>query len=325
MVNKPIIIKVSGGLTAQLLSLMCAIYLSQKFKRPFQIRYFSNSTGTYWPFELKKLLQSSELGSIVGPKHIEENINVASGSYIEEFHVSKRLFLNSIFLRLTHRLRLDKQIRKIRGEYVIEGKVELLKRVPKCAKSVTGIFPPILDSAVISEMYKRIENSGHPNPFKNVDVKRDLVIHYRLGDMRKMPARNSKFGGHGVVDPLLFKEVIEKFQMCEAKSHITVVSDEPSLAIKLLEEVGLENLQATESNNPWEHLTTIASAQNFIGSLSQFSVFGAILCFLNGGRVFLPSSVYGKGSLKNDFGINEFDYVDYKYLKPNHWIFHLKL
>lgn len=324
-IPKPITIKVTGGLTAQLLSLMCAIYLSQKFKRPFQMRYFSNSTGTYWPLEIEKLLQPFELESIIDLKHIRENNEISPGSYIEDFPLRKRKINYYNLLRIIYRTRIDRLFRKIRGEYVIGGKIELLKRIPRSVKSVTGIFPPVLDSAVITEMSKRIEDSGHPNPMKNVEVKMDLVIHYRLGDMRKMPARNSEFGGHGVVDPLIFKEVIEKFQMLEDNSNITVVSDEPKIAIKLLEEVGLQNLQATESNNPWENLKTIASARNFIGSLSQFSTFGAILCFLNGGRVFLPSSVYGKGSLNKDFGINEFDYIEYKYLKHDHWIFHSKL
>jgi hypothetical protein len=139
--------------------------------------------------------------------------------------------------------------------------------------------------------------------------------------MRKMPARNSKFGGHGVVDPLLFKEVIKKFKLCEGNSRITVISDEPEIAIKLLEGVGLDNLQATESNDPWENLSSIAAAQNFIGSLSQFSTFGAILCHINGGRIFLPSSTYGKGSTSLDFGISEFNYLEYRYLESDHWIF----
>lgn len=112
-------------------------------------------------------------------------------------------------------LRLNWIIRKIRNEYVVRGKIEFLRRVSQSAKLVAGIFPPILDSAVITEMCKSIQNTGNPNPFKNVDAENNLVIHYRLGDMRKMPARNSKFEEHGVVDPLLFKEVIEKFQARE--------------------------------------------------------------------------------------------------------------
>ena len=67
-----------------------------------------------------------------------------------------------------------------------------------------------------------------------------------------------------------------------------VASDESEIVIKLLEEVDLQNLQTTESNNPWENLTIIASAQNFIGSLSQLFTSGVILCSLNCGRVFLP-------------------------------------
>ena len=323
-IRKPITIKVTGGLTAQLLSLMCAIYLSQKFKRPFQIRYFSDSTGTYWPFEIEKLLKPSELESIVSLKHIEVDQNYSPGSYIEDFPPRQKKFSYYQILRAIDRIKVDRLIRKSRGEYVIEGKVKRLEKVPKNIKAVTGIFPPILDPDVIIEMCKRIDEARYPNPFKDIDTKHNLVIHYRLGDMRKMPARNSKFGGHGVVNPLLFKEVIQNFRLCEGDSRITIISDEPELAIKLLEEVGLDDLQATDSNNPWENLSTIASAQNFIGSLSQFSTFGAILCHINGGRAFLPSSVYGKGSLSSDFGINEFNYIEYKYLKSDHWIFHSK-
>lgn len=323
-INKPITIKVTGGLTAQLLSLMCAIYLSQKFKRPFQVRYFSNSTGTYWPFEIEKLLKPSELESIVSLKHIEVNKNVLPGSYIKDFPLRQKKFNYYWLLRVIDRIKADRLIRKFRGEYVIEGKVKRLKKVPKNAKAVTGIFPPILQPEVITEMCKRIDDAGYPNPLKEVDTQHNLVIHYRLGDMRKMPARNSKFGGHGVVDPLIFKDVIQKFCLCEGDARITVISDEPELAIKLLKEVGLENLQVTDSDNPWENLSTIASAKNFIGSLSQFSTFGATLCHINGGRVFFPSNTYGKGSTSLDIGISEFNYHDYKYLKPDHWIFQWK-
>ncbi len=320
-IPKPITIKVTGGLTAQLLSLMCAIYLSKKFKRPFQIRYFSNSTGTYWPFEIEKLLKPSELESIVKLQYTVANDNDLPGSYIKGFPLRQKKFNRYRFLNVIYRIKLDRLLKKLRGEYVIEGKVTRLERVPKNAKAVTGIFPPILNPEVLVEMRNRIEMAEHPNPFKDVASKVDLVIHYRLGDMRKMPARNSKFGGHGVVDPLLFKEVIKEFKLCEGNSRITVISDEPELAIRLLEGVGLDNLQATESNDPWENLLSIAAAQNFIGSLSQFSTFGAILCHINGGRIFLPSSTYGKGSTSLDFGISEFNYLEYRYLKSDHWIF----
>lgn len=324
-ISKPITVKVTGGLTAQLLSLMCAIYLSQKFKRPFQVRYFSNSTGTYWPFEIEKLLKPSELESIVSLKHIEVNKNFSPGSYIKDFPLRQKKFNYYKFRRVIVRIKVDRLIRKFSGEYVIEGKVKRLERVPKNVKALTGIFPPILHPEVIIEMRRRIDEARYPNPFKEVGTKHNLVIHYRLGDMRKMPARNTKFGGHGVVDPLLFKEVIQKFNLCEGDSRITIVSDEPELAIKLLEEVGLDNLRATDSSNPWENLSTIAAAQNFIGSLSQFSTFGASLCHINGGRVFFPSSTYGKGSTRLDIGISEFNYLKYKYLKPDHWIFQWKI
>ena len=313
--------KVTGGLTAQLLALLCAIYLSQKFKRPFQIRHFSDSTGTYWPFEIEKLLKSSELESIVATRGLETNKFVAPGSYIENFPLRQVGFNSYKFLGLFYRFKIDRLAKKFRHEYVVEGKIGKLKKVPKNINTVTGTFPPILEHEVISEMSKRIENCGYPNPFKRPTEKISLVIHYRLGDMRKMPARNSQFGGHGVVDPNVFKEVLEKIELHEEISRIVVVSDEPEIAMQLLKDAGFCNLSAANSNNPWENLITIGSAKIFVGSMSQFSIFGAVLCHLNEGQVFLPSTTYGRGLTVEDLGISEFNYIDYRYLGTNHWIF----
>ena len=319
--SKPILMKVTGGLTAQLLALLCAIYLSQKFKRPFQIRYFSDSTGTYWPFEIEKLLKSSELESIVATRGLETNKFVAPGSYIANLPLRQKKSNSHKFFWLIYRFKIDRLVKNFRREYVVEGKISRLKQVPKNINTVTGIFPPILEREVISEMSKRVENSGYPNPFKRPTEKISLVIHYRLGDMRKMPARNSQFGGHGVVDPSVFKEVLEKVEVHEEISKIVVVSDEPEIAVQLLKEAGFDNLSAANSNNPWENLITIGSAKIFVGSMSQFSIFGAVLCHLNKGQVFLPSNTYGRGSTVEDLGISEFNYIDYRYLGTDHWVF----
>jgi hypothetical protein len=66
---------------------------------------------------------------------------------------------------------------------------------------------------------------------------RDIVIHYRLGDMRKMPARTQDLGGHGVVDPMVFYEILSGLDSISNTPEIFIVSDEPD-AVKLLEEAG---------------------------------------------------------------------------------------
>jgi hypothetical protein len=218
---------------------------------------------------------------------------------------------------------LDFIIKRVFGEYVVKGKVSRLKRVPSNIKSITGIFPPLLDPDVICEVSQRIDNSGFKNPFKKISKERDIVIHYRLGDMRKLPARTRDLGGHGVVDPVIFYEILSELDLIAGTAEIFVVSDEPHLALKLLEEAGLKKLFKVDSSNVWDDLCVIASAKVFIGSLSQFSSFAAIACHYQGGKVFLPSNTYGKGSTKLDFGIDEFNYHEYRYLKPDHWLFSL--
>jgi hypothetical protein len=107
------------------------------------MRYFSNSTGTYWPFEIERLLKPSELESIVSLPHAGVSENVLPGSYIKDFPLRQKKFNRYQFLNVIYRIKLDRLLKKFRGEYVIEGKVKRLERVPKNAKAVTGVFPPI--------------------------------------------------------------------------------------------------------------------------------------------------------------------------------------
>jgi hypothetical protein len=315
------LIKVTGGFTAQLLALMNAIYLSHKFHRTFKFRYFPHSTGTFWPFEISSLLESKELESIVGTKGIEQSKISSPGSFISDFPTRGGGFSYAKIINIFYFFGLDRIVKRVFGEYVVAGKIARLKKVPPNSKTITGIFPPLLDPDVINEVSRRIDKSGFKNPFKETSMARDIVIHYRLGDMRKMPARTQDLGGHGVVDPMVFYEILSGLDSISNTPEIFIVSDEPDLAVKLLEEAGFKKLFKVESSNVWDDLCVIASARVFIGSLSQFSTFGAIACHHQGGKVFLPSNTYGKSLTRLDFGLEEFNYCEYRYLKPDHWLF----
>jgi hypothetical protein len=319
--KKPLVIKFSGGLTAQLLALMSAVHLSQKLKRPFSMRYFPYSTGTYWPLGIGALLQDGELEGIRDTRGISFDQSPKPGEYIAHFPLRRGGLSYERLLQAIHKLHLDVALRWLRAEYVIGGQISRLRKVPMRAKSVSGIFPPVVDDNTLVELSRRIGLAKLPNPFEIVETDRDLVIHYRLGDMRKMPARNSEYGGHGVVDPLVFKQLVEMLGFDLNKVKIDVISDEPKLAQRLLMEAGFMELRVASTGSVWQDLATIASARHFLGSASQFSTFGAILCAKNGGQVFLPSSNYGRGKASDDHGVRDFSYADYRYLPADHWIF----
>jgi hypothetical protein len=319
--SRPLVIKFSGGLTAQLMALASAIYLSKKLDRPFTMRYFPFSTGTYWPLEIEPLLQAGELEGIRETRGISYEQPLEPGDYIVDFPLRRRGLSYERSLQLLHKLHLDAALRWLRAEYVIGGKASRLHRVPSRASSVSGIYPPITDSDILDELSRRVKRANLPNPFEIKKNHDSLVIHYRLGDMRKMPSRNGEHGGHGVVDPSVFKEIVEMMSLRINEVTVDVISDEPKLAERLLREAGFTNVRNASAGSVWRDLATIASANNFLGSASQFSAFGAVLCAKNGGQVFLPSSNYGIGDAKADHGVQAFSYAEYRYLEANHWIF----
>jgi hypothetical protein len=316
----PIIVKSTGGATAQLLGLTNAIYVSQKTGRPFIFRHFLYSTGTFWKFEIGDLLSASEIevSSYPDSDLIDDFQN---GEPLNQAPPNETGKIRKKILQLVHLLGLNSQIRRFRKELVVGGKRHVLDLATHNTKSISGIFVPVLAPQVRSELSRRFELANKPNPFAKPTNIHEVVIHYRLGDMRKVPSRIEGIGGHGVVDPMTFKRILDQVNPSLSNTRLTLVSDEPILASELLNEVGLEVSGSLNIQNFWQDLKIISEARIFIGSLSQFSSFGAMACASNGGKCFLPSDVYGSGDTQKDFAIDVFNYFDYSYLKSNHWLF----
>lgn len=319
--NVPIIVKCAGGATAQLLALSNAIYLSIKLNRPFKIKYYPYSTGTYWPFAIKELLEENELIEEGNTRGLETD-GLKSGEYISNFPLRRNGISYERFLQAIHRLHLNELLNHLRGEVVIGGKRKNLEKVRARTSVVSGNFVPLIDNVVFTKLSDRFTRANLPNPFNTHDKKEEIVIHYRLGDMRKMPSRDPKMGGHGVVDPITFKKILELESIDTDTTSISLVSDEPGIAVKLLKDVGISATSESKKKSIWQDLQTISSAKIFIGSLSQFSLFGATICASNGGKLYLPSKIYGEGNLEDDLNISLFNYFEYNYLQPNHYLFH---
>lgn len=316
----PLIVKSTGGITAQLLALSNAIYLSERIKRDFQIMHFPYSTGTYWPLGIQKLLKPTEIAGVNNAGQPIHQTNVIAGQVIPDFSLKRRGLNREKISYLLQKLGVHVTLKRIMNEVIIGGRKNRLFWVNENTKAVSGNFVPYLDSAVASQLEQRFISAKLPNPFQFPGKEKQIVIHYRLGDMRRMPSRIPGLGGHGVVDPHVFRRILELEDIPIADASIRLVSDEPAVAAKALLEVGINT--TFESNTTiWDDLKSIASAKLFIGSMSQFSIFGALLCANNGGRPYLPSTAYGELDLSREISRTDFAYFDYSYLRDNHWLF----
>jgi hypothetical protein len=314
-------VKVAGGLTSQLLGLLSAIYLSQKHSTPFKLLYYPYSTGTYWPLEIEKLLSTNEIEIVNNHGSIHSQL-----PDLEPNIRSSKLFrINAGYGVMSQKFQIGKFrtfIKRLTGEYIVAGEIDNLVRIGKKVRSVTGVYPPIAELSAINELSLRIDQAGILNPFgKMSNSENKIVLHYRLGDFRKRRSSDDRIGGHGVVDPVVFKEMFDYTKSIHLVDEIQVISDEPTIAIRLLKEVGLDKLVAASSEDPWKDLKTAASGRYFFGSMSQFSLFCSLLCHLNGGISFLPLKNDAFGSKNMNYRIDSFRYFDYRFLEKKHWIF----
>ena len=318
--SKPIIIKSSGGTTAQLLALANAIFLSLKLKKPFIIKHNDYSTGTFRPLEIIPLLQPFEYE--LNEKLIKETgVKPETGSLIDlSFNIKIQ-----IIKKITQNRRINfliNLVNKFRGYYLLGANKKNLFNVNNRAKIISGNFVPYLNQSIAQSFKYRFEHAEWPNPFSKKNLPSNkLIIHVRLGDMRKMDSRIPGIGGHGIINPNCYISIVHKFQALPYNYDTYVVSDEPFLALKLLSSFGIQ-AQLLPTNSVWEDLSSISSARIFIGCMSQFSFFGALVCDFKGGTSFLPLNLPDKlFNTKDNFEHEGFIYYTEQYLSADHWIF----
>lgn len=319
--NRYFEIRCTGGKAAQICALMTGIYASNKFQKPFKIRYFNDSTGTLWSFGIGELLRDHELVGIFSKTSQLEREHVSSGERIRDFAAYRRELNKLTLFRWLESTGLLKIVRVIRREVSIGGHRENLEKISRRTRIISGNFVPFNNEAVFHDLSSRLEQHSLYNPFSSLELTNDIVIHYRLGDMRKVPNDSKQDIESRVIDPEVFVEVMENYGFAWAENRIVLLSDEPQIAAALLNGSGIQNLQVGEGDDFWRDLRIIASAKFFIGSLSQMSVLGGVLCFRNGGSVVLPSDAHGEGDLRRGIDIKEFSFHKYRFLRRNHAIF----
>lgn len=315
-------IKLAGGASAQCLALMNALYLKNKLRRDFKLYYYPHSTGTYWPFAIQFLLNSNELGdSEQQIKGFIAEDNLEIGKIIRAHPLSSRRLSREHILSQIRKLNLERSLQKLRREEALLASFRNLNRVSSRSRAVSGGFVPLSDRKVNEDMDFRFKRSGLKSPFSTnlyLGARPEIVIHFRIGDKRAKFTHPSDFGGDGVSDPKVFKQIIEENGPVNQKKVI-VVSDEPLVAQKLLREVGIDAEIPSVTGNLWEDIYLMSQARLFIGSWSQVSQLAAICVAWNGGQAHLPSTT--QVGTKISWNIDSTTFYSPKFLEENHWIY----
>jgi len=293
-------VKCAGGSIAQLLALAAAIKISYLKQRDFELEYFPSSTGTYWPFAITSLLKKGEYNVETYEKSLSfaEDCGWEIGKPIPDSMVFKRGLSYENLLEILRASKVERPLRRLRGEYVIGADYERLIRTPGSVRSITGGYPPFIDDKVFESLKERFNNSNLASPFsKEFAITQPYgVIHYRLGDQR-MSGSIRKPGLGTPLDPKTFAKIIR--ENINSDFPLYVCSDEPTLAKSLLESKGIHVKSLPKENTGrgiWGELQFMAQAEIFIGSWSQVSQFASLLVSHKGGQVWYPNSPVEGGS-----------------------------
>lgn len=290
--NNPIEFKVAGGAAAQTLGLINALHVKKKLGRDFKILYFPHSTGTYWPFAIDFLLSSKEISSTTAEiRGMTGGHTLEIGKIIRQHPLESRFFSYERFLAWLRMFRLEFVLRRLTGEIALEARRERLELVSSRTLRVSGGFVPMLDAEVMKELDLRFRSGrGDKSPFSKSKNSVDpyVAIHFRIGDKRAKFHHNKIFWGEGVFDPQCFKKILSQQGLLDQK--IYVISDEPSVAQSLLQEVGIHADVFQDKHDIWVDLFRLSQAKVLIGSWSQVSQLAAICVANNGGMSLLPST-----------------------------------
>ena len=281
-------LKLSGGSMAQCLGLMNGLFASQKLNRPLKISYYPYSTGTFWPFAIKPLLNSSEILDLdVGTRGLKLSKEVEVGKILTDHPLMTKNFSYEKLLSLLRRFRLEPVLQFMRRELAVMGSARRIIDINGYYRTISGGFAVLNVPEVNKLMHQRFQVANLKSPFSsNINTTDSVVIHYRLGDKKAAGYHPSDFNADAIIDPKAFAEVLKEAGLQDHK-NITVVSDEPLLAKSLLGQVNVKANISSKSGSIWDDIYIMSQASFFIGSNSQVSKFASICVENNGGQSYL--------------------------------------
>ncbi len=281
-------LKLSGGAMAQCLGLMNGIYASQKLKKRLEISYYPYSTGTYWPFAISSLLKKGEeLDSNIQTKGLASTSKVDVGKVLADHPLMTRKLSYEKLLSWLRKLHLEPYLQFLRRELAVMGSAKKIVKISSYYRAISGGFAILNIPEVNNELHHRFLTAKIKSPFLlNKLSANSIVIHYRLGDKKAAGQYPSDFNSDEIIDPQSFAQVLDKIGVKDS-TKITVVSDEPKLAQRLLQQANIRAEIASRTGSIWDDIYIMSQASIFIGSNSQVSKFASICVENNGGKSYL--------------------------------------
>jgi hypothetical protein len=322
--KEPVEIIFAGGAAGQLLGLATGLYINKTTGIPFKLVLIPGAYALTPGYVLHEVTKPSEW-RIYQDEPSSEQAKEKGGRFWRLIPPKHR------FLFVPLRKMIEFSVTKYTdlGIYIenrtsanlclrYSGDMKTLKLVSLKTKSIRGNHWAGLISEVISEIEERFSSFSEFNPF-NLQAENILgvAIHYRMGDMRSDPKSKENFG---VMDPKQILKFVSRYQK-KSKNHVmvTVFSDEPNIARKLFENLGILGWQYEKSDSVWEDIRKMSCYTHFIGSYSSVS---GIVSEIRSAKK-LPPSILPLNSRRYSITAKQKDviYFKSKVLPLDHWVY----
>jgi hypothetical protein len=266
MIRKTIVI--SGGLGNQLFQFSFAHHLAQNFNARIKLYAPSPKNGGR-DFKLNSLCANC--------KHIE-------------FVRTKRSWKIDTIFKFRNYMdnRFDGLVNRFIEKYVyVEQNAYISEKTKQSTRLYSGYFQnwyyvsqslSLIDSEILNLL-----NSIQTMRSRSYDGVDYGVVHYRRGDL--LDFRSTM----GLLDDAYFLNAVE-VALAESNPslRLVILTDDKNAGVKAFSGI-TEDVYGPSDIEEWEAFKIMSRARFVITSNSTFSWWGALLCFQNGGEVYLPS------------------------------------
>lgn len=259
---------ISGGLGNQLFQFSFAHYLVEEFNARISL-YAPSSRNDGRDFKLQSLCANCTHIDFVRTKR----------SWRIDAAFKFRGFVNNHFGGRLNRL-IEKSVHVERNAYISE-------EVEGSTRLYSGYFQNwhyVAQSLSLfdSELNELVTGTESMEVFSS-DRGDYGVVHFRRGDLINF--RSSM----GLLKDAYFLKAIEvAFTELNPAPRLVVITDDKSAAVKVFSGI-TEEIFGPSDLQEWEALNVMSTARFVITSNSTFSWWGGLLCFKNGGEVYVPS------------------------------------
>lgn len=323
--SEPTGIIVGGGATSQLIGVATKLYLDKSRKSPLPIFYHHSNMAHTSGFIFDSLIQSFQLP--ITPNKNPDSISEKGGrlwKYIPTRmrnhlrpmrEIYRRIILKIARLAPASTKNIDRELRiEVSGEQVLFGTIQ------KETGLLTGNYWPGIISEVAHDLSLLVGQSEFPNVFRPIiDFNNDIIVHYRLGDMR---TDNHWQQTHGVMDPRnIYEQILQIEKRDKSSGKVIVYSDESAIAKILFESIGALGWEYPDKSDILLDVQKMSNSKHFVGSFSTVSMFVAELRnYFQFNESHLPLNCRRHKIEQKQKGV---DYFKARTLPYRHWVYNL--